>query len=224
VTVTLFGDVVGPCGADGVDVQGALVMRRSEVIGGGSGVGTGINQMGGNQQGSGVALDVEQTGIGAFATGIGVQSGTFVIRNDLLADNASLGIHLHNPGGATASVIDFVTIVDGGGRAISCGGISGLSALAITSSLFADNATAPSIDSNCPVSYSVWDDTSTPIGSNNGSGIAPMFVDAAGGNFHLAAGSPGINAADPSSTTTVDLDGAPRPTEGGFDCGAFQIP
>lgn len=55
---------------------------------------------------------------------------------------------------------------------------------------------------------------------------AGMFVDAAQGDFHLAAGSPAIDAGVDlaGSGVTVDLDGTPRPQGGAFDCGAFERP
>jgi hypothetical protein len=220
--VTLYGDDIGPCSGDGVDVQGALVVERCDLVG--SGGGNGIAPMGGTTGGSGVQLDVEQTAIDQFGTAIDVSNGSYVIRNDLLSRSSSVALRLHAMGVTGGpGIVDFVTIVGGANRAISCNANGGgTGSAAITSSLFAENTEDPSIDSTCLVSYSVWDDSSTPMGSNDGSGEAPVFVDPNTGDFHLAAGSPGINAADPNSTTTVDLEGAPRPSGGGFDCGALQ--
>jgi hypothetical protein len=220
-TVTLYGDAIGPCDANGVTTQGSLTVERCRLTGSTAG-GIGIQTMGGTN-GSTALLDVEQTVVDGFATAIQPNQGAFVIRNDLLSRSTGTALRLQRMGGQQGSgIVDFVTIVDSGGAAVSCMFNNGTSTATITSSLFAENATEPSIDSSCLVSYSVWDDTSTPQGSNNGSGQQAVFVNAQAGDFHLAAGSPGINAADPHSTTTVDLDGAPRPSGGGFDCGAFQ--
>lgn len=50
------------------------------------------------------------------------------------------------------------------------------------------------------------------------------LVDAANGNFHLAAGSPAIDTGTnvSSSGVTSDFDGQPRPQGGGYDIGAFE--
>ncbi|MDX2093045.1 MAG: choice-of-anchor Q domain-containing protein [Kofleriaceae bacterium] len=55
---------------------------------------------------------------------------------------------------------------------------------------------------------------------------AAMFVDPAQGDFHLAAGSPAIDAGLDltGSGVTVDLDKTPRPQGSGFDCGAYERP
>jgi hypothetical protein len=51
---------------------------------------------------------------------------------------------------------------------------------------------------------------------------AEMFVDAAAGDFHLAAGSAPIDAGSDVGIT-VDLEGTPRPQGGGFDMGAYEF-
>ncbi|HEY3246195.1 MAG TPA: right-handed parallel beta-helix repeat-containing protein [Phycisphaerae bacterium] len=62
---------------------------------------------------------------------------------------------------------------------------------------------------------------------------APVFVDAAGGNFQLAAGSPGVDAGMISGvyatfqslyglSINVDYNGTPRPQGGAVDIGAFE--
>ncbi len=47
-------------------------------------------------------------------------------------------------------------------------------------------------------------------------------MDAAGGDFHLMAGSPAIDAADPAATLMLDYDGVLRPQGAGRDMGAFE--
>jgi hypothetical protein len=52
---------------------------------------------------------------------------------------------------------------------------------------------------------------------------APIFVDAANGDYHQRSGSPLIDAGDPASLApTVDLDGLPRPV-GRVDVGAYEF-
>jgi len=51
----------------------------------------------------------------------------------------------------------------------------------------------------------------------------PRFVNAAAGDYHLMPGSPAIDAADPTATSTTDYDGKPRPIGAGKDIGAFEF-
>ncbi|MCX5740966.1 MAG: hypothetical protein NT062_00540 [Proteobacteria bacterium] len=59
-------------------------------------------------------------------------------------------------------------------------------------------------------------------GGNNLKNVDPMFVNAATGELHLLAGSPAIDAANPTSTNTIDHDGVARPQNGRNDMGAFE--
>jgi len=51
----------------------------------------------------------------------------------------------------------------------------------------------------------------------------PLLKDAPNGDVHLLAGSPAINAADPSAASSTDYDGVTRPM-GASDMGAFESP
>ena len=56
-------------------------------------------------------------------------------------------------------------------------------------------------------------------------GIDPLFVDAAGSDYHLELGSPGINSGDnepPGGLGAADLDRAPRVIEGIVDIGMYE--
>ncbi|KAA0256451.1 DUF1565 domain-containing protein [Acidobacteria bacterium ACD] len=50
----------------------------------------------------------------------------------------------------------------------------------------------------------------------------PLFVDAAGADFHLQAGSQAIDAGSAVSAPATDFDGLARPQGAGFDIGAFE--
>ena len=47
----------------------------------------------------------------------------------------------------------------------------------------------------------------------------PLLVDPANGDFHLSAGSPGIDTGDPVNYPPTDFEGDPRPLGGGYDLG-----
>jgi hypothetical protein len=61
-----------------------------------------------------------------------------------------------------------------------------------------------------------------PNGTNNTYNVNPMLADPANKNFHLMAGSPAIDAADPSAMPPVDNEGTPRPQGPQRDIGAFE--
>lgn len=61
-----------------------------------------------------------------------------------------------------------------------------------------------------------------PAGANNVLGANPTFVNAGAGDFHLKAGSPAIDQADPLATEAMDFDGTPRPQGAKRDVGAFE--
>jgi hypothetical protein len=50
-----------------------------------------------------------------------------------------------------------------------------------------------------------------------------MFSDQAAGDFHLVAGSPAVDTADPAATNIIDYDGVARPQGPRRDRGAFEL-
>jgi hypothetical protein len=76
--------------------------------------------------------------------------------------------------------------------------------------------------SNCLFAYS-------DIGPDPGAGVGninadPLFINPQQRNFHLIAGSPVRDAADPNSTLAVDFDGEGRPQGTRRDIGADEVP
>jgi hypothetical protein len=82
-------------------------------------------------------------------------------------------------------------------------------------------AGAPQVSgANCAFTYS---DIGPVAFSGQGNlAVDPLFVNASGGDFHLTAGSPVIDQADPSATPNVDIDGDHRPQGNRRDIGADE--
>jgi hypothetical protein len=52
---------------------------------------------------------------------------------------------------------------------------------------------------------------------------AAAFVNAAADDYHLAAGSPALNAGERLDEVTVDREGVERPQGGAYDAGAYEL-
>ena len=126
--------------------------------------------------------------------------------------------------GAAGSTVRFNTFVntsgvDMGSQSLGCTG-----AVDVTSNIFAwhtDNA-----PSNCSPRYSLFD---TTVGIQPGVGNkvgdpASFFVDLPQADFHLAPGSPAIDAAEAGLPVDIDLDGHARPNGSAPDMGAYEAP
>ncbi len=62
---------------------------------------------------------------------------------------------------------------------------------------------------------------STPLSSSGNLSLAPGFVDAAGGDFHLA-GNSALLGAVPQAYQSIDPDGNASPVSGKMDMGAYN--
>jgi hypothetical protein len=59
--------------------------------------------------------------------------------------------------------------------------------------------------------------------SNNITNSNPLFVNAAGGDFHLQSNSPAINAGLIEAILATDCEGTTRPQGGGYDIGGLRV-
>ena len=72
------------------------------------------------------------------------------------------------------------------------------------------------------IQYSIVEEAAF-ASANNNINENPLFVDAANGDFHHSTTSPAMNAGTTIEGITTDLDGQPRPFNGQFDMGAYEM-
>jgi hypothetical protein len=90
-----------------------------------------------------------------------------------------------------------------------------------TTGVFAGLGTIAGIDYNC-----AWDNLTDIVGDLWGAHHReedPLFVDRAGGDYHLSQTSPLADVGDAGSPVTLDIDAEPRPRGAGIDIGADEI-
>jgi hypothetical protein len=169
-------------------------------------------------------------GLVAIAAGAVIRVTNTVIANQTGSDGAFTGGSLG--GNTNGSVfVSFSTVVNSlvkcGTGTPACAGGVGFGSCIDNSIIFnpantgADTVTGAA----CVANYAVVFPQSTSLtGANNKLNSNPLLKDAPNGDYHLAAGSPAIQAADPLATDAIDFDGVARPAHGSRRCvGAFEF-
>jgi hypothetical protein len=149
--------------------------------------------------------------LGSFGSGGGAYSS--VLHNCFLAQNFAG----YDGGAVTRSTIFNCTVISNTGGPV--GGALGVSSSACNSIIFYNwyNDYSGSGFTNC-----CYQGATNGLGLNN-TIMPPLFVDLAGGNYHLASNSPCINTGTNLYVKTqVDLDGNPRIYGGTVDMGAYE--
>jgi hypothetical protein len=161
-----------------------------------------------------------------YASGglVTIENNIFVEDNEY-ADCAGVGT------AASGSSVRFNTFVNtsaatGDGVALGCDGT-----VDVTSNIFAYRSMhpmGPPAGQLCPAKYSLFDEIAVAehtVGEGNVVSAAPSFF-VGPADYHLAAGSPAIGAAQTDLPVMIDYDGHPRPQPDGThpDMGAFEAP
>ncbi len=179
-------------------------------------------------------LTLERTRVtGNQGGGISVNDAAFTFTNCLIAQNGDAGaggssfggIQLVNSSARSPQLLEFVTVTENqAATAAVTNGILCSTTSATTGSssiVYAGVGGTSLVSGNCTWSYS--DVQGGPAGSNNNIDEDPQFVNPVTGDFHLMAGSPCRNTADPDASVLVDLDGDPRPEGNSADMGADEF-
>jgi hypothetical protein len=216
-TATLSRVVIEGSGGIGIDTRfGATLTVLDSRIQGGQGVG--ISSMD--------SLEVQRSQVLSNVAGGITASGAFTIVNTVIANNGMPlggmlgGVRLASIPGKPA-VFRFNTVTKNNGGSLAAG-VQCDSPVMLEDSIIQGNNVLifPELGASCAPKYCLLA-TASPTG-NNVQGN-PMFVNAAS-DFHLTAGSPAIDKADPAATETVDFEGGNRPHGSARDIGADELP
>ena len=155
---------------------------------------------------------------GIAATLLVLLSGSATLRNDTLIASGSGGtaVAANAISGSTMTLNLTNTIARGAGADIYASTDSNPKSMAIVNADHSNYANVQISNGGSGSTTSV-----TPAGSATNQTVAPLFVNAATGDFHEAEGSPTIDAGENSPEDgSTDLDGNPRELPAHATCGA----
>lgn len=160
------------------------------------------------------------------------------LTNNIIAQNPAGGVFIRGSASYPfAGILVHNTIAQNGQEGIYAGWYdSGYSTLTLTNNIIVSHTTGiyayPDPNPNVVIAthtlfYGNGTDTdgSTITSTDEITGSDPLFIDPAGWDYHLQAGSPAINAgtAVPWLTADIDGDARPWPTGGNYDIGADEV-
>ncbi len=233
-TVTLDGmtllGALGGSNADGLRCEGSAGLTDLVI--------RGVTIRSNEAQGLDAAncsITVERTRVDANSDGgILLTNADFTIRNTFIVANGRTtgggsafgGVQVGAPpSGPAGARFEFNTVADNTANVAVAAGVICPVATAIPASnvIVYGNGTALQVSGMCSWTYSDIGQAPTPGGMGN-INMDPQFVNIAGGDYHIGAGSPCVNAGDPAASVGVDFDGDARPGGGGYDIGADEVP
>jgi len=204
------------------NVGGGIVANNSDVL-------LTATTVAGNAAGGIVAtggvVSVSSTMINAnTGGGISMSMGSVSIRNNFIVKNGGPsgsigGVSLIAP---TALTFDFNTVADNTAVSGFAAGVQCSSTMTrtLSNNIVVGLGNDQLSGTNCQFTYTLSNESVSGIGN---SGTAPMFVNASSNDYHLQAGSSGVDRADPAATLMSDYDGDPRPNGMRADIGADEI-
>ena len=158
-----------------------------------------------------------------FGSGVGG-----VIANNVIEDTIGYGIHMYSH--PTGQTIIHNTVVGSGASGIVLATDGG--DIVVANNIFAFNAQYGIKGDGCA---GCWVDQNVVYGNARGAYYLPepltvyrsiladpLFVNRAGGDYHLQVGSPAIDRARTDLTRPYDFEGRSRPIGGGPDIGAYE--
>jgi hypothetical protein len=156
--------------------------------------------------------------------GVALAGSDFTLVNDLIVNNggatAAFGGVLVDgdpPSGPTAARLLFTTIAKNSAPGVACN--SQTMPLTFADAIVYDNGAGAQVSGDrCAWVYS----DIGPTGVDGNLNVDPMFVDPSTNKYQLQPQSKCIDAADPATTVTIDIDGHPRPVNGRADIGAYE--
>ena len=148
-------------------------------------------------------------------------SSHIVFTNNLFAHGGAWGLCVHQITGVEAYHNTFYDIAyhGAGFRDGATGIVRNNIFMNVESSYWAADGGQVTGDGNLMMGSSAPD----PVGAHDLVDVDPLFVNAAGNDFHLTAGSPAIDRGEARPDVAADHDGVARPQGAGWDIGAYEF-
>jgi hypothetical protein len=143
-----------------------------------------------------------------------------IVNNTIVSTVSGAGAAVRILDGGTGNTILNNILLGGGGIALRISNDS-LSGLVSNYNIGASSSYFQSEDSGSTETLAQWRTQSGQDANSVTATAAQLFANATGNNYHLAAGSPAINAGTNTDAPATDILGTPRPS-GQIDIGAYQ--